>query len=200
MKKQRYHFSYKGSYSQSYGFSSSHVQRWKLDYKVGWVPKNWWYQTVVLEKILESPLESRRPNHSVLKEITPGYSLEGLMPKSKLWPPDAKSQLIGKKKKPDSGKIESRRRRGQQRMIWLDGLIGSMDMSLSKLREIVKDREAWHTTIHGVTKSRTQLKDWTITILHSKSLVMKQKKTVQYGDSSLCFPLWPSSPLHISVA
>ena len=63
------------------------------------------------------------------------------------------------KKKPDSGKIESRRRRGQQRMIWLDGLIGSMDMSLSKLREIVKDREAWHTTIHGVTKSRTQLKD-----------------------------------------
>ena len=98
MKKQRYHFSYKGSYSQSYGFSSSHVQRWKLDYKVGWVPKNWWYQTVVLEKILESPLESRRPNHSVLKEITPGYSLEGLMPKLKLWPPDAKSQLIGKKK------------------------------------------------------------------------------------------------------
>ena len=80
------------------------------------------------------------------------------------------------KKIPDVGKIESRRRRGQQRMKWLDSLIGLMDMSLSKLMEIVKDREAWHTTVHGVAKSQTQLRDWTITILHSKSQVMEQKK------------------------
>ena len=76
-----------------------------------------------------------------------------------LWPPDAKSPLIGKD--PDSGNIEGRRRWGWQRIRWLDGITDSMDMSLSKFREIVKDREAWCVTIHGVTKSQTWLSNWT---------------------------------------
>ena len=134
------------------------VVMWELGYKEGWVPKNWCFQIMMLEKTFESPLNSKKINKSILKEINSEYSLEGLMMKLQyfghlMWRADTLKKILM------LGKTEGKRRWRQQRMRWLDSITNSMDINLRKFQEMVENIGAWCAAAHGIEKSWAQVSD-----------------------------------------
>ena len=154
----------KGQLSLSYDFSSSHVQMWELDHKEDWTPKNWFFKTVLWEKILGSPFTSTE-----VKPVNPKGNQSWIFTGSTdaeaeapiLWPLMGRDNLL--EKTVMCRKIEGIKRSVPQRMRWLDGVTDSMDMSLSKLREVVKAMEVRHAAVNRVSKSHTRLSNWTTT-------------------------------------
>ena len=159
---QRPYSANKGPSSHSSDFSSSHVWMWELDSEEGWVPKNWCFWTVVLEKTLESPLDCKEIKPAHPKGNQPWIFIGRTDAEAEtpilwllMWTTDSLENTLMLRK------TEGRRRRGQQRMIWLDAITKSTYMSLSRIQVLVIDREAWCAAVHGITKSWTQLNDRT---------------------------------------
>ena len=175
---------------QSFGFSSSQVWMWELDHKEGWMPKNWCFWAVMLEKTLESPLNCKE-----IKPLNPKENQSWILigrtdaEVPTLWPPDAKSWLL--RKDPDAGKDWRQKEKGttEDEMVgwrhWCNG------HGLSKLQETVKDREAWHAAVPGVTKSWTWLSDWTTIIGRVQGQTKREKRHwYNFVDKSLRFRSW----------
>ena len=149
----------------------SHVWMWELDCEEGWAPKNWFFELWCCRRLLRVPWTARRSNQFILMEISPGISLEGMMLKRKLqyfghlmWRVDPLEKILM------LGGIGGSKRRGWQRMRWLDAITDSVDVNLSELRDLVMDSEAWRAATHGVAKSRTRLRDWT-ELMYTKYLL-----------------------------